>query len=172
MHQTEEKWDLVIKPSSKWFELRLNEIMRYKDLMFLFVKRDFAAQYKQTILGPIWFFIQPAITALTFTVIFGNLAKVSTDGLPQVLFYLAGITVWTYFSDTLTKTADTFSANAAMFGKVYFPRMIVPLSIVISNIIKLGVQFLLFMFAWTYFLIKSETIHPNAMILLFPFLVF
>ena len=166
-----ENWDLVIQPKSKWYDLRLGEILRYKDLLFLFVRRDFVALYKQTILGPLWFFIQPIITSLTFTVIFGNLAKISTDGLPQILFYMCGVTLWTYFSDTLTKTADTFTANANIFGKVYFPRMIVPLSVVVSNLIKLGVQFLLFVVTWIFYLITTDTIHPNAALLLVPFLV-
>ena len=166
-----EHWDLIIQPKNKWYDLRLREILRYKDLLFLFVRRDFVALYKQTILGPIWFFIQPVITTITFTVIFGNLAKISTDGLPQILFYLCGITLWTYFSDTLTKTADTFTANANIFGKVYFPRMIVPLSVVVSNLIKLGVQFLLFIIFWFYYLITSDSIHPTAAFALVPYLV-
>lgn len=172
MEEKTENWDLVIKPHNKWWDLQLQAIWRYRDLLMLFVRRDFVAQYKQTILGPIWFFIQPAITALTFTIIFGNLAQVPTDGLPQVLFYLAGITVWTYFSDTLTKTADTFTANAAMFGKVYFPRMIVPLSIVVSNIVKLAVQFLLFIIVWFFYIFKEGNVHPNALAFMFPFLIF
>ena len=166
-----EHWDLVIQPKSKWYDLRLREILRYKDLLFLFVRRDFVALYKQTILGPIWFFIQPIITSLTFTVIFGNLAKISTDGLPQILFYMCGVTLWTYFSDTLTKTADTFTANANIFGKVYFPRMIVPLSVVVSNLIKLGVQFLLFVVTWIFYLTTAGNIHPNIAIFLMPVLV-
>lgn len=166
-----ETWDIIIQPKNKWYDLRLKEILRYKDLLFLFVRRDFVSLYKQTILGPIWFFIQPVITTLTFTIIFGNLAKISTDGLPQILFYMCGITLWTYFSDTLTKTADTFTANANIFGKVYFPRMIVPLSVVVSNLIKLGVQFLLFIIFWIFYLLTTETIHPNTTLLLVPFLV-
>jgi len=166
-----ENWDLVIEPKSKWYDLRLGEILRYKDLLFLFVRRDFVALYKQTILGPLWFFIQPIITSLTFTVIFGNLANISTDGLPQILFYMCGVTLWTYFSDTLTKTADTFTANANIFGKVYFPRMIVPLSVVVSNLIKLGVQFILFLLIWLYYLVTKDTVHPNKVLLLVPFLV-
>lgn len=164
-------WDLTINPHSKWYDLRIKEIFKYKDLLFLFVKRDFVSIYKQTILGPLWFFLQPIITAITFTVIFGNLAKISTDGLPQILFYMAGITLWNYFADTLTKTADTFSSNANIFGKVYFPRMIVPLSVVVSNLIKLVIQFLLFLGIWVYFLIQSELIHPNKMLVLIPFLI-
>ena len=152
MHQ-QTHWDLTINPHSKWYDLRIKEIFKYKDLLFLFVKRDFVSIYKQTILGPLWFFLQPIITAITFTVIFGNLAKISTDGLPQILFYMCGITLWNYFADTLTKTADTFSSNANIFGKVYFPRMIVPLSVVVSNLIKLAIQFLLFLGIWIYYLI-------------------
>ncbi len=166
-----ENWDLTIKPHSKWYDLRIGEILKYKDLLVLFVRRDFVSVYKQTILGPLWFFLQPIITSLTFTVIFGNLANISTDGLPQVLFYLCGITLWNYFSETLTKTADTFTANANIFGKVYFPRMIVPLSVVVSNLIKLGVQFLLFLVVWFYYLVSQDSIHPNWALALVPFLV-
>ena len=169
--QKEEHWDLIIKPQTYWYDLRIKEIFKYKDLLFLFVKRDFISIYKQTILGPLWFFIQPIITAITFTVIFGNLAKISTDGLPQILFYMCGITLWNYFADTLTKTADTFSSNVNIFGKVYFPRMIVPLSVVVSNLIKLGIQFLLFLCVWIYYLIQTDLIHPNKMLVLIPFLI-
>jgi len=170
MNQTDD-WDLVVKPLNKWYDLRLKEIFRYKDLLLLFVRRDFVSVYKQTILGPIWFFIQPIITAITFTVIFGNLARISTDGIPPILFYMSGITLWNYFSDTLTKTSDTFTANANIFGKVYFPRMIVPLSVVLSNLIKFSVQILLFLSVWIYFLITKNDIHPNVYILLVPFLI-
>lgn len=166
-----EEWDLVIEPKSKWYDLQLGEILRYKDLLFLFVRRDFVALYKQTILGPLWFFIQPIITSLTFTVIFGNLANISTDGLPQILFYMCGLNLWTYFADTLTKTSDTFTTNANIFGKVFFPRIIVPLSVVVSNLIKLGVQFILFVFIWVYYLINSDSVHPNSALFLVPFLV-
>jgi lipopolysaccharide transport system permease protein len=170
MNQTED-WDLVVKPLNKWYDLRLKEILRYKDLLLLFVRRDFVSVYKQTILGPIWFFIQPIITSITFTVIFGNLARISTDGIPPILFYMSGITLWNYFSDTLTKTSDTFTANANIFGKVYFPRMIVPLSVVLSNLIKFSVQLLLFLSVWIYFLITKDDIHPNIYLLLVPFLI-
>ena len=169
--QKEEHWDLTIKPQTHWYDLRIKEIFKYKDLLFLFVKRDFISIYKQTILGPLWFFIQPIITAITFTVIFGSLAKISTDGLPQILFYMCGITLWNYFADTLTKTADTFSSNVNIFGKVYFPRMIVPLSVVVSNLIKLGIQFLLFLCIWIYYLIQTDLIHPNKMLVLIPYLI-
>jgi len=170
MNQTDD-WDLVVKPLNKWYDLRLKEIFRYKDLLLLFVRRDFVSVYKQTILGPIWFFIQPIITSITFTVIFGNLARISTDGIPPILFYMSGITLWNYFSDTLTKTSDTFTANANIFGKVYFPRMIVPLSLVLSNLIKFSVQLLLFLSVWVYFLITKDDIHPNIYLLLVPFLI-
>jgi lipopolysaccharide transport system permease protein len=167
----EDNWDLIIEPKSKWHDLHLREILRYKDLLLLFVRRDFVSVYKQTLLGPIWFFIQPIITSLTFTFIFGSLAKISTDGLPPILFYMCGVTLWNYFSDTLLKTSDTFTANAHIFGKVYFPRMIVPLSIVVSNLIKLAVQFLLFLAVWLFYLFLSDSVQPNWALLLVPFLV-
>jgi lipopolysaccharide transport system permease protein len=166
-----ENWDLTIQPHSKWYDLRLGEILRYKDLLFLFVRRDFVALYKQTILGPLWFFIQPIITTITFTIIFGNLAQISTDGLPKVLFYLCGITLWNYFSDTLTKTSETFTANANIFGKVYFPRMIVPLSVVVSNLIKLAVQFGLFIAVWLYYMFTQNSVFPTAALWLVPLLI-
>lgn len=166
-----EPWDLVLEPKTKWYSLRLSEIFRFKDLLFLFVRRDFVSLYKQTILGPIWFFIQPIITALTFTIIFGNLANISTDGLPEVLFYMCGITLWNYFSDTLTKTSDTFTANSNIFGKVYFPRIIVPISVVLSNLVKLGIQFLLFIAVWLYYMFTTNMVHPNMAILIVPILI-
>jgi lipopolysaccharide transport system permease protein len=166
-----EPWDHTIRPHSKWYELRLGDLLKYKDLLLLFVRRDFVSLYKQTILGPLWFFLQPIITTITFTIIFGNLAGISTDGLPRVPFYLCGIAIWNYFSDTLTKTSETFTANANIFGKVYFPRLIVPLSVVVSNLIKLGVQFILFIAVWIFFLVTTDTLRPNATIALVPLLV-
>ena len=124
-----DEWDLVIVPQKSLFDLQLAKVWRYRDLLFLLVRRDFVSFYKQTILGPLWFFIQPLVTTITFTVIFGKLAGISTDGLPQPLFYMAGITTWNYFSDSLTKTSTVFRDNASIFGKVYFPRLIVPISI-------------------------------------------
>lgn len=167
----EEHWDLIIQPKAKWYDLRLREILRYWDLLLLFVRRDFVALYKQTILGPLWFFLQPVITTITFTIIFGNLAQVSTDGIPPLLFYLAGITLWNYFSETLTKTSETFTANANIFGKVYFPRMIVPLSVVISNLLKLGVQFILFLGVWFFYFYKGEMVQPTWALSLLPVLI-
>jgi lipopolysaccharide transport system permease protein len=166
-----EPWDLTLEPDSKWYALRLKQVLRFKDLLFLFVRRDFVAVYKQTILGPIWFFIQPIITAGIFALVFGLFGSIPTEGMPSLLFYMCGITMWNYFSDTLTKTSDTFTANAGIFGKVYFPRMIVPLSIVISNLIKFAIQFCLFMVVWLYYFFTTDTIHPNIAIALLPILI-
>lgn len=165
------EWDLTIQPRNKWYKLKLKEIWNYRDLLFLFVKRDFVSIYKQTILGPLWLFIQPILTTLTFTIIFTNIAKIGTNGIPAVLFYLSGITLWTYFADCLTKTSNTFISNAGVFGKVYFPRLLVPLSVLFSNLVKLGVQFLLFAIVWAYFLFTTDTIKPNAGLLLVPVLI-
>ena len=137
----------------------------------LFVRRDFVAVYKQTILGPLWFLIQPLLTTLIFTVVFGRIAKLSTDGLPQVLFYLSGVVAWRYFADCLTKTSNTFVQNAYIFGKVWFPRLSVPISVVISNLITFAIQFVLFLGFWFYFLFKTSTVHPQTTILLLPFLI-
>jgi lipopolysaccharide transport system permease protein len=166
-----ENWDLVIRPKTRWYNIRIEEIWRYRDLLMLFVKRDFVSLYKQTILGPLWFFLQPVITTITFTIIFGNLAGISTDGLPKILFYLSGITLWTYFSETFTKTADTFTTNAGIFGKVYFPRIVVPLSVVVSNLLRLGVQFVLFLGVWIYFLASGDAVKPSWALVLVPLLI-
>jgi lipopolysaccharide transport system permease protein len=172
MSQENEHWDLVIKPKNKWYQLDLMAIWHYRDLLFLLVRRDFVSVYKQTILGPLWLFIQPVITTLTFTIIFGNIAHISTDGMPPMLFYLAGITLWTYFSDCLNKTSNTFVANASVFGKVYFPRLVMPLSVLVSNLVKLGIQMLLFIITWGYFLIKGAAFQPHYAYLLFvPLLI-
>jgi len=168
------EWDLVIEPQTSLFELNLKDVWRYRDLLWLLVKRDFVSFYKQTILGPLWFFIQPLFTTIIFTFIFGNLAGLSTDGLPQPLFYMAGITAWNYFADCLTKTSTVFRDNANIFGKVYFPRLIMPLSIVVSNLVRFGVQMLLFFVMIGYYLVQNEMsslFQPNIYILLFPVLV-
>ena len=169
-----DEWDLVIRPRDSILKLKLKEVWQFKYLLVMFVKRDIVSMYKQTILGPLWFFIQPILTTIVFVVIFGNIAKISTDGLPQVLFYLAGITVWNYFSDILTATSNTFVTNANIFGKVYFPRLILPLSKVISGLIKFGIQFLLFALALVYFLIKGATVHPDipGILLISPIVLF
>jgi len=166
----QQEWN-VIKPKTSLFQLNLQELFHYWDLVVLFVKRDFVVQYKQTILGPLWFFIQPIFTTLIFTVIFGNIANISTDGLPQVLFYMAGVTLWNYFSTCLTETSSTFIRNAGIFGKVYFPRLTVPLSTVITKIFTFLIQFGLFIGVWIYFLIKGSAVHPNWLILLTPLLL-
>jgi lipopolysaccharide transport system permease protein len=143
-----EHWDLVLKPGSKWFTFNLKELLRYKDLILLFVRRDFVAQYKQTILGPLWHLIQPLFTTFMFVLIFGNIAKIQTDGSPYVLFYMTGIIIWNFFSGCIIGTSNTFIGNASIFGKIYFPRLIVPLSTVISNFIRFLIQFILFFIVW------------------------
>lgn len=168
---TEETWDTIIKPSSGLLEINLKEIWQYRDLLLLLVRRDFVAVYKQTILGPLWFFIQPIFTTLIFTIVFGRIANISTDGLPQVLFYMSGITMWNYFADCLNKTSNTFTANASIFGKVYFPRIIIPMSIIVSNLIKFGIQFLLLTSFWIYFYVDGANIQIQPEIVLFPFLI-
>ncbi len=145
-----QNWDLIIKESNSLFEINFQEVWRYRDLLFLFVKRDFVSFYKQTILGPIWFFIQPVFTMLMYVFVFGKLAGISTDGLPMPLFYLTGITAWNYFSDCLTKTSTVFKDNVGIFSKVYFPRLIMPLSIIVSNLIRFGIQFLLVLVVMIY----------------------
>ena len=156
-----EDWTLVIRPHNRLFDLHLEDVWRYRDLLWMFVRRDFVAVYKQTILGPLWFFIQPLLTTLIFTIIFSGVAKIPTDGFPAMLFYLAGMTPWNYFSTCLTKTSNTFVANAGIFGKVYFPRLIVPLSIVVSTIIQFGIQFLLFIAVLVYYLMAGAAISPQ-----------
>jgi lipopolysaccharide transport system permease protein len=150
----------------------LKEIWRYKDLLFLFVRRDFVAVYKQTILGPLWFIIQPIFTTLVFTVVFGQLASIPTDGLPQVLFYMCGITCWNYFAECVTKTSNTFVTNSAIFGKVYFPRLILPLSVILTNLLKFGIQFLLFLAIFFYYIYSGSNISPNIYIFTLPLLLF
>ena len=158
---TDDDWSLVIRPHNRLFDLHLDDVWRYRDLLWMFVRRDFVAVYKQTILGPLWFFIQPLLTTLIFTVIFSGVAQIPTDGFPAMLFYLAGMTPWNYFSTCLTKTSNTFVANAGIFGKVYFPRLIVPLSIVVSTIIQFGIQFMLFVVVLIYFLATGAAVAPQ-----------
>lgn len=161
----------TIQPRDKFLDLRLKEIWRYRDLLMLFVRRDFVAKYKQTILGPLWFFIQPLFQAIMFSFIFGRIAGIPTDGVPRQLFYLAGITAWNYFANCLRTTSNTFTANAGLFGKVYFPRAVIPLSIVISNLIQFGFGFLLFMGYFVFYMIKGADIQPNYTLFLFPILL-
>lgn len=166
-----EEWTTIIRPVSGWFDLRLNELWQYRDLIALFVRRDFVAQYKQTILGPLWYLIQPVLTTITFTVIFGNIAKISTDGLPRFLFYMSGTVVWSYFSKCLTATSNTFVSNAGIFGKVYFPRLAVPISVLISSMISFAIQFGFFICFLIYFGLRGADVHPNTWMLLTPLLV-
>lgn len=165
-------WTTILKPQSSALQLPLKDLWNYRDLLILFVKRDFVSFYKQTILGPIWFFIQPLFTTLVFMFVFGNLAGLSTDGLPKPLFYLAGITTWNYFADCLTKTSTVFKDNAQIFGKVYFPRLITPLSIVVSNLVRFGVQMLLFFIVMIYFQLNGANFSLQwQVVFIFPAVV-
>ena len=170
MAETQEKWTTEIRPKDKLLSVDFKEIWQYRDLMMLFVKRNIITQYKQTILGPLWYVIQPMMTTVMYMVVFGGIAKISTDGLPQPLFYLAGISFWQYFADCLTKTSNTFVNNAGIFGKVYFPRLVTPLSDVISNLVRFGIQFALFLIVYLYYFIFTDAnIQPNLYALYFPY---
>lgn len=170
--QSEEQWTTVIKPKTSLLDVDFKEIWAYRDLLFLFVKRDIITIYKQTILGPLWFFVQPIMTTIMYMVVFGGIAGISTDGLPQPLFYLSGICMWQYFADCLNKTSNTFINNAGIFGKVYFPRLIVPLSAVFSNLVRFGIQFSLFFLVYLFYIFFTDVqVLPNIYVLLFPFLI-
>ena len=172
MAEIEQRWTTEIRPKDKLLSVDFKEIWQYRDLMMLFVKRNIITQYKQTILGPLWYVIQPLMTTVMYMVVFGGIAKISTDGLPQPLFYLAGISFWQYFADCLTKTSNTFVNNAGIFGKVYFPRLVTPLSDVISNLVRFGIQFALFLIVYLYYFIFTDAnIQPNLYALLLPVLV-
>jgi lipopolysaccharide transport system permease protein len=166
-----EDWTTIIRPKNKLLEVDFREIWQYRDLYSMFVRRDIVTQYKQTILGPTWYFIQPALTTIMYMLVFGGIAKIPTDGLPQPMFYLAGIVCWQYFSDCLNKTSSTFTANQHIFGKVYFPRLIVPLATVSSNLIRMGIQMLLFIMVYIYFLLAGVHVSPNGYALLIPVLI-
>jgi lipopolysaccharide transport system permease protein len=167
-----ENWTEIISPKRSILDINLKELWRYRDLIMLFVRRDFVSQYKQTILGPIWLFIQPLFTTLTFFFVFNQIAKIPTDNIDPILFYLSGITLWNYFSDCFNKTSNTFVANAGIFGKVYFPRLATPISIVISNLIKLGIQVLLFLAIMVYQIFtKDIQVNVNMHILILPYLI-
>ena len=168
----DENWSEIIRPKRHWLDLNLLELWRYRDLIMLFVKRDFVSVYKQTVLGPLWLFIQPLFTTITFYFVFSKIAKIPTDNVDPILFYLSGITLWNYFSDCFSKTSNTFVANAGIFGKVYFPRLATPISIVISNLIKLGIQILLFACIAVYRVYFHDAqININATIMLLPVLI-
>ena len=164
-------WTTVIKPHNKLWQIDFKELWQYRDLLSMYVKRDIITQYKQTILGPLWFIIQPLLTTIMYMIVFGGIAGISTDGLPQALFYLAGISVWQYFADCLNKTSTTFITNQNVFGKVYFPRLIAPLSVCISGLVKFGIQVLLFLVVYAYYLIMGVHIAPTIELLLLPVLV-
>ncbi len=169
----EQEWDTVISPKAGLLQINLREIWQYRDLLWLFVKRDFTAQYKQTILGPLWHVIQPVFTTVMFVLVFGKIAGIPTDGIePTFLFYMSSITIWNYFSSCLTATSNTFVSNAGIFGKVYFPRLILPLSTVVSNIVKFGIQFLLLLIFLIFYGIKNNNFHFSVMWLLIPLLIF
>ena len=165
-------WTLVIKPEKRLLDVDLKGIWRYRDLWYMYVKRDIVTVYKQTILGPLWFFIQPIFTTVMYMFVFGGLAGISTDGVPQPLFYLSGIMLWNYFSECFSGASNTFTANAGIFGKVYFPRLVVPLASLTSNLIKMFIQLLLFIAVYIYYLAVGGTVSINAAALLFPILVF
>jgi len=164
-------WTLEIRPTTSLLAVDFRELWRYRDLYLMLVKRDIITMYKQTVLGPLWFFIQPIMTTVMYMVVFGGIAKIPTDGVPQPLFYLAGICMWQYFSDCLNKTSMTFTMNAGVFGKVYFPRLVVPLATVTSNLIKFGIQFLLFAIVYVYYLVTGSNVHPTWAVLLVPICV-
>ena len=167
----EKEWTMIIRPQEKLWKIDLKEVWAYRDLITLFVKRNIVVQYKQTILGPLWYLIQPVLTVIMNMVVFGGIAHMSTDGIPQALFYMAGNVCWFYFSDCLNQTSSTFVANQAMFGKVYFPRMVVPISTVMSNLLRFGIQLLLFIAFWIYFFVSGSDIHLTWAILLVPVLI-
>jgi lipopolysaccharide transport system permease protein len=166
-----EQWDMIIEPKRGLFDLRLGELWRYKDLVMLFVRRDFVSVYKQTILGPLWYLIQPILTTLMFTVIFGQIASLPTDGLPQFLFYMSGTVIWSYFAECLNKSSNTFVHNSNLFGKVYFPRLAVPVSILISNLITFLIQLALLVVFIIFFMMSGSTVKPNIWLIFVPVLV-
>ncbi len=167
----EDNWTTTIRPRSGWLDIHIGELWSYRDLIALFVRRDFVSIYKQTILGPAWFLLQPLFSTVVFTVIFGRIARIPTDGIPEVMFYMAGIVTWNYFAACLTKTSDTFVVNASIFGKVYFPRLVIPVSVVITNLITFVIQFGLFLVFLAYFYLKGSPVRPNALMLMTPLLL-
>lgn len=170
-NKTAEEWDLVIRSQSSWFDIDLKALLRYRDLVFLFVRRDFVATYKQTVLGPLWMFLQPMLTVLLFSLVFGRVANIPTGGLPALLFYLPAYVLWSYFSECVTRTSGTFVTNRGIFGKVYFPRLVIPISVLISNLFKFLIQFLLFLIVYSYFFAKGISIQAKIEILYTPLLV-
>jgi lipopolysaccharide transport system permease protein len=164
----QKEWDLIIQPHRPWWDLRLGELWHYRDLITLWVRREFVALYKQTVLGPLWHVIPALVTSGVFSVIFSEVAKIPTDGVPPYLFYMAGTTIWTYFSNCLMSTSNVFSANMGIFGKVYFPRLAMPVASIISQLISFAVRFVVFLALWAYFLVMGSSIQPNIWVLLLP----
>ncbi len=171
MKEQESGWTSVIRPVSGWFDIRLSELWRYRDLIMLFVRRDFVSVYKQTVLGPVWYLLQPVFTTVVFTIIFGKVAKIPTDGLPQPLFYMAGVVAWGYFAGCLNKTSNTFVDNADIFGKVYFSRLTVPISNVVSNLISFGIQFGLFLCFLGYYIATGASVRVTPFVVFVPLLL-
>ena len=171
MTEIEEKWDTVLVPNRKLLDLKLREVIRYRDLVYMFIKRDFAVAFKQTVLGPLWYLIQPLFSTIVYTFVFGNIADIGTDGIPHTLFYFGGTMLWTYFTACLISCSDTFSVNADMFGKIYFPRLVVPIASCVGHMFKLGIQFGMLMVIYIYYLIIKTPIIPSWWILASPFLV-
>ena len=166
----EEKWSLIITPKRKLLDLQIRELIRYRDLIFLFVKRDFTTKYKQTILGPLWFLIQPIVSTIMFTFVFGNLARIGTDGIPHTLFFFSGTMLWTFFTSNFSSASHIFLANAGIFGKVYFPRLVVPIHNVFSNLIRISIQFALFVGIFMFYIASGAPVQPSWHLLLFPLL--
>ncbi len=166
-----EQFSTVIQPKTGWLDINMKEVLQYRDLIYLFVKRNFVAQYKQTILGPAWAIIQPFLTSVIFTVVFGNIAGLAPAGVPSFVFYFSATIIWQYFSSCLTTTASTFTANSAILGKVYFPRLVMPISAVFSQLIAFAIQFIFFLAFWIFYLTTTDTLHPNAYIILIPLLI-
>ena len=171
MNLENQQWTSVIKPSNGWFDVNIKELWQYRDLIMMFVKRDFVAFYKQTVLGPLWFLLQPLFTTIVFTIVFGQIAKLPTNGLPQILFYLSGTVMWNYFAACLNTTSNTFVANAGIFGKVYFPRLVTPIAVVLTQMMTFAIQFCLFIFIFFYFYISGADVKPNLWILATPVLL-
>ena len=171
LENTEQSWDLIITPRKKWYDLQLADIWRYRDLIALFVRRDFVSRFKQTILGPLWHLLQPFMTSIVFTVIFGQIARLPTDGLPQILFYMSGTVLWNYFANCLTGTSQTFISNARLFGKVYFPRLVMPISLVISNLISFLIQFTFFLAFFLFFYLRGSDIALTTWAFTLPLLI-
>lgn len=169
IHQ--EQWTSIIKPSNGWFDINFKELWQYRDLIVMFIRRDFVSVYKQTILGPLWFFLQPLFTTIVFTIVFGQIAKLPTNGVPPILFYLSGTVVWNYFASCLSKTSDTFVTNSSIFGKVYFPRLVIPISVTITNMLSFGIQFVLFLGFLCFFILQGADVRPTIWILITPVLL-